>query len=53
MVEVRRQNLINAGGKPKLYISKKWLKSMGLDLDNNKEVKVSFDGEKIIIEKIK
>lgn len=52
MIEVKRQKLINAGGKPKIYISIKWVKEMGLDLEDNREVKVSFDGERIIIEKI-
>lgn len=53
MIEVKRQKLINAGGKPKLYISKKWIEALGLNLEDNREVKVSFDGERIIIEKIK
>ena len=53
MVEVKRQKLINANGKPRMYISKRWLERLGIDINGDREVKVSFDGERIIIEKIK
>ncbi len=37
---------------PKLSIPKSWLDEMNIDLDD-REVKLSFDGEKIVIEKLK
>lgn len=53
MVEIKRQNIIfSATNRPKINLSVKWIREMGLTEDN-KGVKVSFDGERIIIEKIK
>lgn len=37
---------------PKVSIPKKWLDKMEVNIDN-RDVKLSFDGEKIIIEKNK
>ena len=53
MVEIKKQNIIfSKDNRPKMNLSVIWLRDMGIT-DIVKSVKVSFDGEKIIIEIIK
>ena len=57
MIEIRRIKITlassgNGSLSPRITLPTKWIREMGIE-ELNREMKVSFDGEKIIIEKIK
>lgn len=56
MIEIRRIKITlarsgNGSLSPRITLPTKWIREMGIE-ELNREMKVSFDGEKIIIEKI-
>ena len=56
MIEIRRIKITlarsgNGSLSPRITLPTKWIREMGIE-ELNRGMKVSFDGEKIIIEKI-
>ena len=56
MIEIRRIKITlarsgNGSLSPRITLPTKWIREMGIE-ESNREMKVSFDWEKIIIEKI-
>ena len=56
MTEVRKLKITlsrsgNGSLSPRIVLPTKWIRDLGIG-EENREMKVSFDGEKIIIEKI-
>ena len=57
MIEIRRIKITlarsgNGSLSPRITLPTKWIREMGIE-ELNREMKVTFDGEKTIIEKIK
>ena len=56
MIEIRRIKITlarsgNGSLSPRITLPTQWIREMGIE-ESNREMKVSFDGEKIIIERI-